>query len=224
MDDPAEITVADQPRRTAPRETSAPAVRRPGRLVGRVTLITGAGSGIGRAAAIRFAREGADVAFTHLSRHAEAQQLVRAVEREGRACLALCGDVDDPGFCEAAVVAVLARFGGVDVLVHDFAARRGLPSCFALFLLARRLLPHLRERPGASVLCTADVRAGEELRAAIGAYRRVLAANLARARIVVDAVVPGSDGADDLGADELVQLASEAAAGMNGERLDARAH
>ncbi|MDC0717401.1 SDR family NAD(P)-dependent oxidoreductase [Nannocystis bainbridge] len=218
----------DPPRRACAREPSSPAARRGRALVGKVALITGGDTGIGRAAAIRFAREGADVVFTHLAGHGDAQALVRAVEREGRACLAVCGDVDDPGFCEALVAGAVARFGGVDVLVNNLVARRAPPSFFSLFFLTRRLLPYLRDRPGASIVNTASprspddpVRDDEAIRAAIGTCTRSLANNLTRVKVRVNAVVPDDD--PELGAGDLVFLASDAAAGMSGELLDRRA-
>jgi len=227
MTDPARIAVGDLPRRTAGRETSSPALRQPGRLVGKVALITGGDTGIGRATAIRFAREGADVAFTHLSEHAEARRLVRLVERAGRAALAVRGDVDDPAFCDALVTCVVERFGGVDILVNNLAARRGPlvarrgpSSFFALYYLTRRLLPHLRDRPGASIINTASVPDGDALRAAIGACTRSLAINLARVQVRVNAVAPESDGEYDLAAADLAFLASDAS--VNGELLDPR--
>ncbi|WAS92573.1 SDR family NAD(P)-dependent oxidoreductase [Nannocystis punicea] len=225
MDDPAEISAADPPRPGLSRESSSPATRRVGALVGKVALITGGDTAIGRAAAVRFAREGADVAFTHLAGHGDAHALVRAVEREGRACLAVCGDVDDPGFCEALVAGVIERFGGVDVLVNNLVARRSPPSFFSLFFLTRRLLPHLRDRSGASIINTASprppgdpVRDEEAIRAAIGTCTRSLAHNLARVKVRVNAVVPGED--PELGADDLVFLASDAARSMSGELVD----
>ncbi|MCY1012654.1 SDR family oxidoreductase [Nannocystis pusilla] len=228
MDDPAEISAEGPARRARAREPSSPATRRTPTLAGKVALITGGETGIGRAAAIRFAREGADVAFTHLSAHGDAQALVRAVEREGRACLAVCGDVDDPGFCEALVTGVVERFGGVDVLVNNLVARRSPPSFFSLFFLTRRLLPYLRDRPGASIVNTSSprppadpVRDEEAIRAALDTCTRSLATNLARVKIRVNAVVP--DGDHERGAGDLVFLASDAARGMSGELLDRRA-
>jgi len=228
MDDPAEISAADLPRRAVTREPSSPAPRRVGLLAGKVALITSGDTGIGRATAIRFAREGADVAFTHLSGHGDAHALVRAVEREGRGCLAVCGDVDDPVFCEALVAHVIERFGGIDVLVNNLVARRSPPSFFSLFFLTRRLLPHLRDRPGANIINTSSPRAADDpvrdaeaIRAAIGTCTRSLAHNLTRVKIRVNAVAPGGD--HDLCAGDLVFLASEAAAGMNGQLLEHRA-
>nr|WP_276598764.1 SDR family NAD(P)-dependent oxidoreductase [Nannocystis sp. SCPEA4] len=228
MDDPAEISAADLPRRVVAREPSSPVPRRAGALVGKVALITSGDTDIGRATAIRFASEGADVAFTHLAGHGDAHALVRAVEREGRGCLAVCGDVDDPSFCEALVASVIERFGGVDVLVNNLVARRAPPSFFSLFFLTRRLLPHLRDRPGANIINTASPRAADDpvrdaeaIRAAIGTCTRSLAHNLVRVKIRVNAVAPGDD--HDLTAGDLVFLASDAAAGYNGELLDRRA-
>ena len=99
----------------------APFYRGSGKLEGKAALITGGDSGIGRAVAVLFAREGCDVVIAHLEEHEDAEATRRAVEAEGRKCVTLSGDVADPAFAEAAVAATLKAFGRLDVLVNNAA-------------------------------------------------------------------------------------------------------
>src|SRR5690606_30591577 len=99
----------------------APEYRGSGKLEGRVGLITGGDSGIGRAVAVLFAREGADVAVAYLSEHEDAAETKRAIEKEGRRCVLIAGDVRDPEFCRAAVEYTMGELGGLDVLVNNAA-------------------------------------------------------------------------------------------------------
>ncbi|MES4793473.1 MAG: NAD(P)-dependent oxidoreductase, partial [Chloroflexota bacterium] len=98
-----------------------PAQRGSGKLAGKVALITGGDSGIGRAVAIAFAREGADVAVVYLNEHQDAEETQRYVEQEGRRCLAIAGDVGDDQFCRQAVRRTVDQFGRLDVLVNNAA-------------------------------------------------------------------------------------------------------
>jgi NAD(P)-dependent dehydrogenase (short-subunit alcohol dehydrogenase family) len=105
----------------------APAYRGSGKLEGMVALITGGDSGIGRAVAVLYAREGADVAITYLTEHVDAEETRRAVEAEGRRCITMAGDVADFGFCETAVKET------VEIL--DYAWRppsAAYPTCVAM--------------------------------------------------------------------------------------------
>ena len=99
----------------------APEYRGSGKLKGMVALITGGDSGIGRAVAVLYAREGADVAIVYLSSHEDAQETRRHVESEGRQCLLIAGDVKDPKFCQEAVEQTIAQFAGLDILVNNAA-------------------------------------------------------------------------------------------------------
>ena len=91
------------------------------KLLDMVALITGADSGIGRAVAVLFAREGADVAVAYLNEHEDAEETKRAVENEGRPCILLSGDVADPKYCQAAVALTVKEFGKLDILVNNAA-------------------------------------------------------------------------------------------------------
>src|SRR4051812_31270542 len=90
-----------------------------GRLKGKVALITGGDSGIGRAVAVLFAREGADVAIVYLDEGEDAKEAARLVQQEGRRCIAIAGDVGKPEFCENAVATTMKELGRLDVLVNN---------------------------------------------------------------------------------------------------------
>ncbi|MFE2914595.1 SDR family oxidoreductase [Kitasatospora indigofera] len=187
-----------------------------GRLAGRVALITGGDSGIGRAVALAFAREGADVAFCHLAaEQADAEETVRLVEESGRRALAVAGDVREEGFCAGLVQRCLRELGALDVLVNNAAYQMSQPdglaaistdqfdrvmktNLYGMFWLTRAALPHLRE--GASVINTASVQAYKPsphlldyamTKAAIVAFTQGLAVQLAPDKIRVNAVAPG---------------------------------
>src|SRR4030095_5908305 len=96
----------------------APHYRGSGKLDGMSALVTGGDSGIGRAIAVLYAREGADVAIVYLNEHRDADDTKRAVEAEGRRCITMAGDVADARFCEAAVEETLRQFGQIDILVN----------------------------------------------------------------------------------------------------------
>jgi NAD(P)-dependent dehydrogenase (short-subunit alcohol dehydrogenase family) len=193
-----------------------PEYRGSGKLADKVALITGGDSGIGRATAVLFAREGADVAIVYLSEDADADETAAQVEKEGRACLKLRGDLGDPGFCRSAVGRTLDRFGQLDILVnnageqhpqHDLEdiddeqlVRTFRTNVFAMFFLTRAALPHLRARKDACIINTTSVTAyrGSEglldysaTKGAIVAFTRSLALNLAEEQIRVNAVAPG---------------------------------
>ena len=185
-----------------------------GKLEGLAALITGGDSGIGRAVAVLFAREGADVAITYLSEHKDARATKAAVEDEGRRCIAVAGDVRDPRFCERVVKRTVKAFGRLDVLVNNAAfqqhrkslqdiddeqLQRTLQTNIAgYFHMARAALPHMGE--GASIVNTSSETAlfGSKhlldysaTKGAIDAFTRSLAANLLERGIRVNAVAPG---------------------------------
>ncbi|PCC71852.1 NAD(P)-dependent dehydrogenase, short-chain alcohol dehydrogenase family [Nannocystis exedens] len=193
-----------------------PEYRGSGKLEGRVALITGGDSGIGRATAVLFAREGADVAIVYLSEDADARETAAQVEKEGRACLSIRGDVGDAEFCDDAVRQVVDRFGRLDILVNNAAeqhpkdkledideeqlVRTFRTNIFSMFFLTKAALPHLRKQEGASIVNTTSVTAYRgsgglldysATKGAIVAFTRSLAANLAGDGIRVNAVAPG---------------------------------
>ncbi|WP_134497496.1 SDR family oxidoreductase [Microvirga pakistanensis] len=184
------------------------------RLQGRVALITGGDSGIGRAVAVLFAREGADIAIVYLDETEDAQATKQLVEREGRACLTMAGDVGDPGFCRSAVDQTIQRFGKLDVLVNNAAEQHPKgeiaeitpeqidktfrTNIFGYFYMVQAAMPHLKQ--GASIINTTSVtayRGSSELldysatKGAIVAFTRSLAQKLAEQGIRVNGVAPG---------------------------------
>ncbi|GEL47962.1 SDR family oxidoreductase [Cellulomonas hominis] len=187
-----------------------------GRLEGRRALITGGDSGIGRAVALAFAREGADVAIVYLpEEEQDAQETVRLVEDAGRRALTLPGDVRDEAFCAEVVERTVAELGGLDVLVNNAAYQMsqdgGLAdlsteqldrtlktNVYALFWITKAALPHLK--PGASIINTTSVQAFQPspqlidyaaTKAAILNFTKALAQQVAEQGIRVNAVAPG---------------------------------
>jgi len=192
----------------------APDYRGSGKLKGMVALITGGDSGIGRAVAVLYAREGADVAIVYLSSHGDAKETKRHVEKEGRQCLLIPGDVKDPQFCKDAVETTVAEFDRLDILVNNAAFQLHAHSLeditderldetfktniYGYFYMARAALPHLKQ--GASIINTGSVvglRGGKELldysatKGAIHAFTLSLASSLIDKGIRVNAIAPG---------------------------------
>lgn len=192
----------------------APDYRGSGKLRGLAAIVTGGDSGIGRAVAVLFAREGADVAIVYLDEHADAKVTRRAVEAEGTRCLAIAGDVKDAGFCRKAVARTVKQFGRLDVLVNNAAFQQHVESLEDIteaqlqetldtniggyFHMAKAALPHLTE--GASIINTGSETAlfgsGRLLdysatKGAIHAFTKSLAANLLPKGIRVNCVAPG---------------------------------
>ena len=185
-----------------------------GRLEGKVALVTGADSGIGRAVAALYAREGADVAIVYLSNDEDAEETRRIVEAEGRKALLLSGDLGDPDFCADAVEACVSELGRLDVLVnnageqhpaqditdisHEQLERTFRTNIFAMFYLVQAALPHL-EKGSAIVNCTsvtmykgsAELLDYSATKGAITAFTRSLSESLVGRGIRVNAVAPG---------------------------------
>lgn len=192
----------------------APDYRGSGKLEDMVAIISGGDSGIGRAVAVLYAREGADVAIVYLEAHEDAQVTQRAVEREGRQCLLLAGDVKDSAFCRDAVRRTVERFGRLDILVNNAAFQEHAASLeditderleetfrtniFGYFHMARAAIPHLGQ--GGSIINTGSVvglRGSGQLldysatKGAIHAFTKSLASSLLEKGIRVNAVAPG---------------------------------
>ncbi len=185
-----------------------------GKLDGLTALITGADSGIGRAVAVLFAREGADVAIFYLNEHGDAEETKRCVEAEGRRCLLLSGDVKDAGLCRDVVEKTVAEFGKLDILVNNAAFQEHADSLediteerfdltlrtniYGYFHMAKAALPHLKK--GSCIINTGSVTGLEgsaklldysATKGAIHAFTKSLASSLIDKGIRVNAVAPG---------------------------------
>jgi len=192
----------------------AKAYRGSAKLEGCVALITGGDSGIGRAVAVLFAREGADVSIVYLSEDTDAKETKRAVEREGRRCLLIPGDVRDPAFCKSAVASTVRALGKLDILVNNAAFQEHAATIeeltetqfdltiktnlYGYFHMAKAALPHLGE--GSAIINTGSetgLFGSKELldysatKGAIHAFTKALAANVIGRGIRVNAVAPG---------------------------------
>jgi NAD(P)-dependent dehydrogenase (short-subunit alcohol dehydrogenase family) len=193
----------------------APLYEGSGKLHGKVALITGGDSGIGRSVAVLYAREGADVAIVYLpSEESDAQETKSAVEAEGQSALLLPGNVVDPAFCRDAVSQTVREFGHLDILVNNAAFQQTSESLEALsddqweytfktnifgyFYMAKAALKHLPEG-GAIINCGSitGLEGSKELidyastKGAIHAFTKSLAQNLADRKIRVNCVAPG---------------------------------
>ena len=186
-----------------------------GRLVGRKALVTGGDSGIGRAAVIAFAREGADVAINYLPvEESDAREVVKLIQAEGRKALAIPGDIRDENFCSTLVAQAVGGLGGLDILVNNAAMAAAQPSIvdltteqfdstfkcnvYAMFWITRAALPHLK--PGGAIINTSSVEAYTpsgafldyaQTKACAVAFTKSLAKQVAKQGIRVNAVAPG---------------------------------
>jgi NAD(P)-dependent dehydrogenase (short-subunit alcohol dehydrogenase family) len=184
------------------------------KLNGRVAVISGGDSGIGRAVALAFASEGADVAILYLNEHQDAKDTLREIESAGRRGLLIAGDVGDEKFCQRAIVKVIKTLGHLDILVNNAAEQHpqdGLEmitakqlertfrtNIFSVFFLTKAALPHLK--PGSVILNTASVTAYRgsaslldysATKGAIVSFTRSLAHSVVKKGIRVNAVAPG---------------------------------
>lgn len=192
----------------------APHYKGSDKLKDKVALITGGDSGIGRAVAVLYAREGADVAVAYLSEHKDAEETKHAVEKEGRRCIVISGDVADPDFCNEAVRRTLKEFGRLDILVNNAAFQEHVPdfldltpehfdrtlktNLYGYFYMAQAAVPHMKE--GSSIVMTGSVTGllgNDKLldysmtKGGIHAFVRSLATHLVGKGIRVNAVAPG---------------------------------
>ena len=192
----------------------APFWKGSGKLEGMAALITGGDSGIGRAVAVLFAREGCDVAICHLDEEGDAEDTRSAIEAEGRRAIVLKGDAADAAFCEAAVKAALDAFGRLDVVVPNAAFQEHVAALedltlehfdrtlktnlYGYFHLVKAAVPHLK--PGGSIVMTGSVtgmQGSEKLldysmtKGGIHAFARSLGTHLAPRGIRVNVVAPG---------------------------------
>lgn len=184
------------------------------KLKGRAALITGGDSGIGRAVALAFAREGADVLISYLSEELDAKETARAVEAAGRTCVAVPGDITDEAHCKALVERAVKEFGKIDVLVNNAAHQMTRESIeeistdefdrtmktnlYAMFWLCREALPYMPK--GATVINTSSIQADAPspqllpyaaTKAAIQNFTGGLAQMLGKKGIRVNCVAPG---------------------------------
>lgn len=184
------------------------------KLRGKVALISGGDSGIGRAVAVHFAREGADVAILYLDEHEDAQATLKMIEAEGRQGLLISGDVGDPTFCQDAVQQTVDALGGLNVLVNNAAEQHPQEkitditpeqlqktfrtNIFGMFYLTQAAMPHLQR--GDCVVNTTSITAYKgsaqlldysSTKGAIVSFTRSLAQNVAEQGIRVNAVAPG---------------------------------
>ena len=191
-----------------------PEHRGSGKLDGKSALITGGDSGIGRAVAIAFAKEGADVAIVYLDEHGDAEETKRKVEERGRRCLTIAGDIGEERFCREAVEQTVSEFGRLDVLVNNAAEqhpqegiedisaeqleRTFRTNIFSFFHLTKAALPHLRE--GSAIVNSTSITAYKgspalidysATKGAIVSFTRSLSQALVERGIRVNGVAPG---------------------------------
>ena len=185
-----------------------------GRLTGKAAVITGGDSGIGRAVAIAFAREGADVLISYLNEHEDAQDTARYVEQAGRKCVLVPGDISDRAHCKTIIPKAVEEFGKVDILVNNAAFQMSHPSLeevsdeewdhtlatnlTAMFILTKDAIPHMA--PGASIINSSSVNSDNPspdlapyamTKAGIANFTASLAQMLAEKGIRANSVAPG---------------------------------
>lgn len=195
-------------------EIESPTYKAAGKLTGKAALITGGDSGIGHAAAVAFAKEGADVAIAYLEQDEDANKVKSRIEELGRKCLLIKGDIGDEAHCQSAIEQTVKELGKLDILVNNAAEQHPQESIeditaeqlektfrtniFAMFYLTKAAMKHLKK--GASIINTASITAYEgnptlidysSTKGAIVSFTRALANNVADKGIRVNTVAPG---------------------------------
>ncbi|MGH4125259.1 MAG: SDR family oxidoreductase [Clostridium sp.] len=185
-----------------------------GKLINKVALITGGDSGIGKAIALSYAREGADIAIVYLDEHEDAEETKKLIEIKGRKCILIPGDIGEDAFCNEAVTKTINELGKIDILVNNAAEQHPQNSIeditvdqlektfktniFSMFYMVKAALPHLKE--GATIINTSSVTAYEghktlidysSTKGAIVTFTRSLSLSLVSRKIRVNAVAPG---------------------------------
>ena len=185
-----------------------------GKLQGKAAVITGGDSGIGRAVALAYAREGADVLISYLDEHSDAQETVRILEKEGRRCVAVAGDIGEDAHCQEIVERAVQEFGKLDILVNNAAYQEVIDSIedvteellehtyrtniFAMFFLCKAALPHMQ--PGSTIINTTSIQAYQPsptllpystTKGAILTFTKGLSDEAIKRGIRVNAVAPG---------------------------------
>ncbi|OKP75758.1 NAD(P)-dependent oxidoreductase [Paenibacillus sp. P3E] len=185
-----------------------------GKLLGKAALITGGDSGIGRAVAVHFAKEGADVVISYLNEHSDAEETKRQVEQEGRKCILIAGDIGVEAFCQNLINRAVEGLGKLDILINNAAEqhpqdkieditseqleRTFRTNIFSMFYLTKAAMPHLKK--GSTIINTTSItayRGSPQLldysstKGAILSFTRSLSMNLAEKGIRVNAVAPG---------------------------------
>ncbi|KZB91971.1 NAD(P)-dependent oxidoreductase [Bacillus sp. VT 712] len=191
-----------------------PEYKASGKLSGKVAIITGGDSGIGRSVAYHFAKEGANIVITYLDEHDDADETKKTIEEYGVSCLALSGDIGEEPFCEKVVHETIEKFGQLDILVNNAAEqhpqkditqisaeqlqRTFQTNIFSFFYFTKAAMPHLKK--GSSIINTTSVTAyhGHDqlidyssTKGAIVSFTRSLSASLAAKGIRVNGVAPG---------------------------------
>jgi NAD(P)-dependent dehydrogenase (short-subunit alcohol dehydrogenase family) len=197
-----------------PKPDWEPRYRGSDRLKGKVALITGADSGIGRAVAALFAREGADIAIVYLCEHDDANKTKQIVEKEGRRAIAIAGDIGDKQFCEDAAKQTVDQLGRLDIVVNNAGEQHAdkqltavdehqlrrtfQTNVFGMFFMTQAARPHLKN--GAAIINTTsetaykgspDLLDYSSTKGAMVGFTRALAKNLVKDGIRVNAVAPG---------------------------------
>jgi NAD(P)-dependent dehydrogenase (short-subunit alcohol dehydrogenase family) len=187
-----------------------------GKLDGKVAVITGGDSGIGRSVAVMFAREGADVAIVFLNETEDAEQTLRMIEAESRKCLLIKGDIGKAAFCNSVIDKTIKKLGRIDIVVNNAAEQHPRDefdeiteqqllatfrtNVFSMFYLTQAALPHLKKNAGSCVINTTSVTAYRgspglidysATKGAIVSFTRSLSQKLAKDSIRVNAVAPG---------------------------------